>query len=146
MAYSCSDFTTDLTNHLFANGFIPEAVAQSDDLKLQAVAAMSVVTNLAHLARKQLSTACSPKIATASVGRSLAAQFMTELLEGHETLTGIAEYQGIHTLADCMYLLSAIMKGTSITVEQPSDSLVAQVVKSLPSADLWMRYVLEVSK
>lgn len=145
MAYSCSDSNTDLTNHLFANGFIPEAVARSDDLKLQAVAAMSAVTNLAHLARKQLATACT-EIATASVGRSLAAQFMTELLDGHETLTGIAEYQGIHTLADCMYLLSAIMKGTSITVEHPSDSLVAQVVKSLPSADLWIRYVQEVSK
>ena len=74
------------------------------------------------------------------------ARFMTELLEANETLTGIAEAQGVRTLADCMYLLSALQKGTSIEVHHPTESQILDVVHSLPSAQAWMGHVDEVTE
>jgi len=143
MPYSCADFASNFINHLFDNGLIPAAVAGSDDLEFQATEAMAVITDLAGRAASPAPTTLVN--ATGAAQREArSAQFMTELLDEHETLTDIGEQQGLRTLADCMYLLSAIQKGTSISVEYPSPSKIADVVKALPSGLLWMTYVHEV--
>lgn len=146
MSYSCADFVSDFLNHLFNNGLISAEVAASENLEFQATEAMAVVSDLADRATG------SPTQATSSVNtpgtaqrQARSTQLMAELLEGHETLTGIGEQQGMQTLADCMYLLSAVQKGTSISVEYQSESQVVNVVKSLPSGALWMTYVHEVT-
>lgn len=146
MTYSCSDFTGNLVNHLFANGFITAAVAESNDLELQADSTMEAIRDLMERANAPLVPAASPSINVASKGQARAAQFMSELLDAHETLTDIAESKGARTLADCMYLLSAVQKGTFIEVHHPSESLVIDVIQSLPSADLWMTYIYEVTQ
>jgi hypothetical protein len=74
------------------------------------------------------------------------ARFMTELRDSNETLTGIAEEHGDRTLADCMYLLSAIQKGTFIEYFHPSHSRILEVVSMLPSSQHWMQYIKQVSK
>lgn len=68
---------------------------------------------------------------------------MNELLEAHETLTEIGERKGARTLADCMYMLSAVQKGRSIEVHHPTESEILDIGQSLPSAALWMTYVHE---
>ena len=145
MPYSCADFASNFINHLFDSGLIPAAVAGSDDLEFQATEAMAAITDLAARATASPAPVTSSANATGPAQRQArSAQFMTELLDHHETLTGIGEQHGMHTLADCMYLLSAIQKGTSISVEYPSESQVADIVKALPSGSLWMTYVHEV--
>lgn len=147
MPYSCADFASNLVNHLFNNGLIPVAVAESDDLEFQATEAMAAITDLAER------TAASPTPATTSVNATGAAQrqarstqFMTELLEAHETLTEIGERKGVRTLADCMCFLSAVQKGTFIEIHHPTESDILDVIKSLPSGTLWMTYVHEVTE
>ncbi|MFC5550328.1 hypothetical protein [Massilia aerilata] len=146
MTYSCSDFTGNLVNHLFANGLITAAVVNSDDLEHQATAAMEAISNLAQRANAQLPLSGQTVPATIPQGQSRSTQFMDELLGAHETLTGIAECKGARTLADCMYMLSAVQKGTSIEVHHPTESEILDVVQSLPSASLWMTYVHEVTE
>lgn len=143
MPYSCADFASNFLNHLFDNGLIPAAVAGSDDLEFQATEAMAAITDLAGRAASPAPTTLVNATGAAQ-RQARSAQFMTELLDEHETLTDIGEQQGLRTLADCMYLLSAIQKGTSISVEYPSPSQIADVVKALPSGSLWMTYVHEV--
>jgi hypothetical protein len=144
MPYSCSDFTGNLVNHLFATGLITAAVVHSDDLEHQANAAMEAISDLAQRANEPLAPATGPSIAVASHGQADAAQFMDELLAAHETLTEIAESKGARTLADCMYMLSAVQKGAFIEVHHPTQSEILDVVQSLPSAALWMTYIQEV--
>jgi hypothetical protein len=146
MAYSSSDFTADIVNHLFANNLITAAVVDSDDLELQADAAMKAISAPAQRANTSLAPAAGPSTAAALQRQVHAAQFMAELLETHETLTEIAEIQGARTLADCMYMLSALQKGTSIEVHHPSESNILDVIQSLPSAALWLTSVSEVSQ
>jgi len=147
MPYSCADFASNFVNHLVNNGLIPAAVAESDDLEFQATEAMAVISDLAGRATAAPGLATnSVHVAGAAQRQARSTQFMTELLDGHETLTGLGEHHGMHTLADCMYLLSAIQKGTSISVEYPSESQVADIVKALPSGALWMTYVHEVTE
>lgn len=74
------------------------------------------------------------------------ARFMTELLEANETLTGIAEEHGDRTLADCVYLLSAIQKDTFIEYFHPSHSHILEVVSTLPSSQHWMKYIEQVTE
>jgi hypothetical protein len=132
MAYSCSDFTSSLVNHLYDNGLIKADIARSDDLEHQATASMAVISDLAARAKNQQS-------------QPLAARFMDEMLDAHETLTEIGEEKGARTLADCMYMLSAVQKGTFIEVHHPSESEILDVVQALPSATVWMDYVREVA-
>lgn len=127
MTHSCSDFTSNIINHLLAAGVISAAVVESDDLTQQAAASIKGITALTR-------------------GNSLATQFMGELLGAHETLTEIGDIQGSRTLADCMYLLSAVQKGTFIEVYHPCESNILAIIKALPSADLWMTFVHEVSE
>lgn len=127
MTHSCSDFTSNIINHLLTAGLISAAVVKSDDLAQQAAASIEAITVLTQ-------------------GKSLAAQLMDELLGEHETLTEIGDIQGTRTLADCMYLLSAVQKGTFIEVFHPCESHILATIKALPSANLWMTFVHEVSE
>lgn len=146
MPYSCSDFTNNIINHLFANSLITAAVVDSDNLEHQGDAAMKAISDLAQRATEPMAPAPGPTIAATSPDQSRAAQFMTELLDAHETLTEIGERKGVRTLADCMYMLSAVQKGTFIEVHHPTESKILDVVYSLPSATLWMTYVHEVTE
>jgi len=69
-----------------------------------------------------------------------AGQFMRELLDSVETLSGIVDAHGARTLADLMYLQNAIMNGTFID-HYPGESAVSEVVKALPSGARWLEYV-----
>jgi hypothetical protein len=144
MSYSCSDFTAAIVNHLFASNLISAAVVDSDDLELQVTAAMKAISDPAQRANTSLAPAIDPSNAAALQRQAHAAQFMAELLDAHETLTEIAELQGARTLADCMYMLSALQKGTSIEIHHPSESNILEVIRSLPSTALWLTSVSEV--
>lgn len=146
MTYSCSDFTGNLVNHLFANGLITAAVVNSDDLEHQATAAMEAISNVAQRANATLAPPGSTVPAAIQQGHARSTQFMDELLGAHETLTEIAECKSARTLADCTYMLSAVQKGTSIEVHHPTESEILDVIQSLPSAALWMTYVHEVTE
>jgi len=66
--------------------------------------------------------------------------FFDELLSNYETLTGIADQYGSRTLADLMYLHSAIMHGGFIDSYE-DESSVLEIVKGLESADKWISYI-----
>lgn len=70
----------------------------------------------------------------------LAAQFMQELLDSVETLTGVADKHGARTLADLMYLQLSIMKGSFID-HYPDESKVLDIARSLPSGELWVKFI-----
>jgi hypothetical protein len=67
-------------------------------------------------------------------------RFMKELLDSVETLTGIAEQHNPRTLADLMYLHSAILEGGFIDY-YPAESAVWEVVRGLPSGEEWEKYL-----
>lgn len=144
MPYSCADFTSNLVNHLFANGLITVDVVDSDDLEQQATASMEAISNLALRTANQVAPAAASVADQMQLIQPLSVQFMGELLERHEILTGIGSEYGMETLADCMYLLAAIQKQTSISVEQPTESKIVDVLQTLPSTALWMTYVHQV--
>lgn len=70
-----------------------------------------------------------------------AARFMAELLNAHETLTGIVDQYNDRTLADLLYLHSAIHKKTYIEVDQVTDSRIVELVRQLPSAQFWTQHI-----
>lgn len=147
MAYSSSDFTSNIINHLFAHGLITAAVVDSDDLEHQGTEAMAAISDLAQRASDAPAPGISPTDAAGiTPDQPRSTQFMDELLEAHETLTEIAEQHGARTLADCMYMLSAVQKGSSIEIHHPTESTILDILQSLPSADLWMTYVHEVAE
>jgi hypothetical protein len=73
-------------------------------------------------------------------GATAAKRFMNELLEATESLTAIAEMHGHRTLADLMYLFSAIQEGGFID-HYPDESSVLEIVQELPSAPQWMQFI-----
>lgn len=73
-------------------------------------------------------------------GFNLAGLFMQELLESVETLSGIAEQHGPRTLADLMYLHSAIMNSGFIDHYQ-DESAVLGIARGLPSGEQWAKYI-----
>lgn len=72
--------------------------------------------------------------------RDEAIQFMRELLDSTETLLGISEQYGPRTLADLMYLHSAIVSGGYIDF-LPGESAVLELVQQLPSAACWVQFI-----
>lgn len=72
--------------------------------------------------------------------RDAARLFVEELLGSVETLTGVADLYGARTLADLLYLHSAIASGSSID-HNPDESRVLEVVKSMPSGEQWAEYL-----
>lgn len=75
-----------------------------------------------------------------AVGYDRAKLFMQELQESVETLTGIAEQHGPRTLADLMYLHSAILNDGFID-HYPDESQVLNIARALPSGEQWMKFV-----
>lgn len=73
--------------------------------------------------------------------RGPADRFMTEILDANETLTGIVDVYNADTLADVMYLYSAIHKGTFIEVEHPTESRIEEVVRGLPCSKYWFTFI-----
>jgi hypothetical protein len=69
-----------------------------------------------------------------------ARKFMRELEDSVETLGGIADAYGAHTLADLMWLQHAILDDGYITYI-PEHSCVLDVVRPLPSGPLWVKYI-----
>lgn len=70
----------------------------------------------------------------------LAGQFMVELLNSVETLSGIAEVHGTCTLADLMYLHSAILSDSFIE-HLSAMSKVVDIASALPSGERWATYI-----
>jgi hypothetical protein len=86
---------------------------------------------------------CNKPVVTGALhdpGKFLATQFFEEVLQVHETLTGIADEKGPRTLADLMYLQSAILKGTYVDF-YPGESGLMDVVKALPGAETWTQFI-----
>lgn len=70
----------------------------------------------------------------------LAAKFMQELLDSVEALTAIAEEYGPRTLADLMYLHSAILSGGFID-HYPGESNVLELAQGLPTGEQWVTFI-----
>lgn len=128
MTYSCCDFTDDVFAELHRVGAITEAEYNDDDLEDNA-------SLQADYAFKGIGRLVEVRDAAAK-----AKQFMQELLDSVETLTGIADMYGTRTLADLMYLHSAIANGGFIDY-YPGESCVLDVIKPLPSGEQWVQYV-----
>lgn len=73
-------------------------------------------------------------------GKLAAATFFQELLDSTESLTGIADVYGSRTLADLMYLQSAILSGGFIDHDS-DESTVLEIVSALPSGKQWSTFV-----
>lgn len=70
-----------------------------------------------------------------------AARFMAEVLDAHDSVAGIVDQYNDLTLADVLYLHSAIHKKSFIEIETPTDSCILELVRQLPSADFWQQHI-----
>ncbi|CAN7632304.1 hypothetical protein [Massilia sp. LjRoot122] len=93
------------------------------------------------------------KIMTALRGEALreavhgpAARFMQEVLDAHDCVAGIVEQYNDLTLADVLYLHSAIHKKGYIEVLTPTDSRICELVRQLPSADFWQAHIFVIAE
>lgn len=66
--------------------------------------------------------------------------FFEELLGSCKTLGSIADRYGINTLVDVLYLQQAILSGGSVVIV-PGETAVGVLIKALPSATQWLRYI-----
>ena len=147
MAFSCTDFTDSILNYLIGKGLLSEDEYHPDDAESQCTASIAAIDKLAAVAGYVVSTGPGPTPAGHGViGQSNSACFMQELLSANETLSAIGEIRGILTLADCMYILSAIQKGTFIDFCHSSESQILEVVKELPSAAIWLTYIHQTAE
>lgn len=146
MAYSSSDFTEDVLNHLYDNELLGRRIIDADDLHQQKNAVIAAINKLLDASKQNAQVAAVEANAASAIAGSPATRFMDELLNEHETLTGIADNYNSRTLADCTYLLSAIYKGTSIEVHHPTESHILAIIEGLPSWAEWMTYVHEVDQ
>ncbi len=80
------------------------------------------------------------EIASAFNYKAAAKLFFEELLGSVETLSGIADEHGSRTLADLMYLHSAILDGDFID-HYPGESKALDIARELPSGELWVKYI-----
>ena len=146
MTFSCTDFTDNILNRLITLGLITEDDYDHEDPESQSEAAIAAINKLCAPREDFLTPACKPTAAALGKnGEVNSTCFMQELLASLETLTGIGDIHGVYTLADCMYMLSALQRGTYIEVHHPSESKFMEVIKSLPSAKIWMTHVHEIA-
>jgi len=75
----------------------------------------------------------------------LALRFYEELTKEVESFCVLAELYGERTLADVIYLQAAILKGTCIE-NAPKLSFIVDIVRALPSAKVWLKYITNVGK
>lgn len=80
------------------------------------------------------------RITNPNAGRVAAKLFMDELLSVCETLTEMAEIHGARTLADLMYLHSAVLDD-SFVEHFHGESALPEVVANLPSARIWTTFI-----
>lgn len=114
-----------------------------DSVKFALDAAEAVAPQIQESMRRHPPVGLIPAEQSASdklAARDRAARFMTELLGSVETLSGIAETQGVQTLADLMYLQSAILDESFIELCN-AESRVLDVVRELPSRAEWEKYI-----
>lgn len=122
MAYSCTDFADDVLNNLSNIGLIEARDIPQDDPQAQA--------NLVIRS-----------ILEATTGTAAAQAFFGELLDSVDSLGGVAEQHGPSTLAQLMYLQTAILKGTQIELFA-NEAEKLRLVKALPSGERWWKHVL----
>ncbi len=68
-----------------------------------------------------------------------ARKFYQELFETYDSLAEIADQHGALTLADIVYLSSAILSGDGYVDHSFSD--IKEVVSAMPSADQWVTFL-----
>ncbi|WP_168788854.1 hypothetical protein [Paraburkholderia aromaticivorans] len=120
MAYSCSDFTDDILNCLAHCGAITPESVPDDDPKGQAILVLEALGKMD----------CSVR----------ASRFVVELLAGVEPVGAIADEYGAAVLSLLLHLQAAINNDTFVEVVQ-SEMAAVTVIRTLPSADEWMKYV-----
>jgi hypothetical protein len=79
-------------------------------------------------------------ILEAATGASAAQVFFAELLDSVETLGGVADQHGPSTLAQLLYLQTAILKGTQIEL-YANEAERLRLVRALPSGERWWKHV-----
>jgi hypothetical protein len=121
MAYSCTDFADDVLNSLLDVGLIKATDIPEDDPQAQASLVIS-------------------SILEATTGASAAQVFFAELLDSVETLGGVADQHGPSTLAQLLYLQTAILKGTQIDL-YANEAERLGLVRALPSGERWWKHV-----
>ena len=68
--------------------------------------------------------------------------FLNELLDNHDSLSGIAQLYGRATLADLLYLYSAINTDGFIDVwTKVTETKVHEIVLALPSGSRWAKFM-----
>jgi len=121
MSYSCTDFADDVLNNLVNLGLVSAADVPDNDPQAQA--------NL--VIRSIIET---------TGGAAAAQTFFAELLDAIESLSAIAEQHGASTLAQFMYLQSAVLKGTHIEI-YPREAESLDFLKALPSGERWWKHI-----
>ncbi len=121
MAYSCTDFVDDVLNNLVNLGIVRDADIPDDDPEAQANVVIRSIIETAG-------------------GAAAAQAFFVELLDAVETLGAVADQHGVSTLAQLMYLQSAVLKGTQIEV-YPNEAERLGFLKELPSGERWWKHV-----
>ena len=125
MAYSCSDFVDDVLNNLVILGLIKTDDIPDDNPEGQAALAIESVIR-------------------ASAGAASAKAFFVELLDSVETLGAVSDEHGPSTLAQLMYLLTAILNDTEIELYANEAEKLA-FVRALPSGERWWKHVSQLS-
>lgn len=98
---------------------------------------MQKISNQAQVAARDAS---SKDLESKSARVDLAVRFYEELTNEVESFVVLAELYGARTLADIVYLQAAILKGTCIE-NASKESFIADVVRALPSAKVWLKYI-----
>ena len=124
MAYSCSDFVDDVLNNLLILGHLKKDDIPDDDPEAQATLAIQSVIQ-------------------ASTGEASAKAFFVEMLDSVETLSAVSDEHGPSTVAQLMYLQTAILNGTEIEVYANEAEKLA-FVRALPSGERWWKYVSQL--
>jgi hypothetical protein len=124
MAYSCSDFVDDVLNNLVILGLLKKDDIPDDDPEAQATLAIQSVIQ-------------------ASTGAASAKAFFVEMLDSVETLSAVSDEHGPSTLAQLMYLQTAILNGTEIELYANEAEKLA-FVRALPSGERWWKYVSQL--
>jgi hypothetical protein len=127
MAYSCSDFTSDVIDNLIRLGLVNENEIEDDNPQAQA---SIVIRAIVSSALKQS-------------GADAAQLFFDELLNSVESIGAIAETYGAPALAQLMFLQSAILKGTVIEL-YPDEAERLSFLLALPSGGRWWKHVSQL--
>ena len=76
-----------------------------------------------------------------STNQNLAKLLFEEVSDSFETIYGIVEVYGAGTLVDLWWLAHVLTEGKGASIAQTFDSKLADLVRQLPSADLFLAYI-----